>query len=436
MRNEKFIVTESMTLPTVTAVRGWLMRMTSALWYATRPEIRPGLAPLSKPHGRLLQSLRSILEVVPAAALVLDTSNNVIWANGSAIQLLGYALEEILGMPIESFIVPSARDNRPISIATMRVAQRSPQSMTWAAIAHTKSGAHLRAKATMSASLPIGPQTNVVVVIEPQREEAEGVPAASVPQGILRTRESELGDIAVAISHEVDQPLTAILSNAQAAQRFLAQNPPALGDLQELLADVVADSTRAHAIIRRMRQSARGETAGTSPIAVDGLVRDVIQLLRRETQTCGAKVFARIEDGLPQLRGDAVQIQQVLVNLLRNALDAVRDRPLEQRRIDVSVRAIEDRGTVCIDVSDQGVGVDDDRLGSLFMPFVTSKPQGLGLGLAISRSIVMAHDGKLWVERNADRGLTFHIELPSHSGSRKPVPANDRKPTDATCVRR
>jgi two-component system sensor kinase FixL len=410
------------------------MRMTSALRYASRPEGWPGLQAFSKPHGRLTQSLRSILEVVPAAALVLDTPNSVIWANGRATQVLGYALDEMMGMPIESFVVPSPRDNRPISFAAAGFAQGSPQSTTWAAVAHTKSGANLQAQLTMSASLPIGSQPHVVVVIEPQRED---VPPPSILQGILhRTSVSELGDMAAAIGHEVDQPLTAILSNAQAAQRFLAQNPPALDDLRELLADVVADSARAHAIIRKMRQSVRGEPGGTSPIDLGGLLRNVIQLLRRETQTFGAKTCIRVEDGLPQLRGDADQLQQVLVNLLRNALDAVRDCRIEHRRIDVSVRATEDRGTVFITVSDQGMGVDDDRLGSLFMPFVTSKPQGLGLGLPISRNIVMAHGGQLWAERNADRGLTFHIELPAHSGSRKQVPANDREPTDATRVRR
>ncbi|HEY4802701.1 MAG TPA: ATP-binding protein [Paraburkholderia sp.] len=380
--------------------------------------MRQGTQTLSNPRGRLAQSLRSILEVVPATALLLDKSNNVIWANGRATLVLGYALDEMTGVPIEAFVVPSPRDSRPISFAGVRGAQSSPQSMTWAAVAHTKSGADLQAQVTMSASLPIGPEPQVVVVIELQNGDATDVPAPGDLQGIPhRTSASELGEMAAALGHEVDQPLTAILSNAQAAQRFLAQTPPAIGDLSELLAEVIADSARAHAIIRRMRQAARGETTGTTPIAVGSLVHDVIRLLRRETQACGATVCARIEDGLPQLRGDVVQLQQVLVNLLLNALDAVHDCRAEHRRIRVAVRATEDRSKVCLAVSDQGPGVEGDRLAALFTPFVTSKPQGLGLGLTISRTIVMAHGGQLWAEHNADRGLTFHIELPVHSRS-------------------
>jgi two-component system sensor kinase FixL len=232
-----------------------------------------------------------------------------------------------------------------------------------------------------------------------------------------RTHASEIGDLAAALAHEVDQPLTAILSNAQAAQRFLAQTPPALMDLRELLAEVVADSMRAHTIIRNMRQSARREPAGTSSVDAGNLVREVVRLLRREIDACDVTVCEQVEEDLPLVPGDAVQLQQVLVNLLRNALEAVRACRAEHRRVCITVAATEDRGKVCIAVSDQGPEVDSDRIATLFKPFVTSKPQGLGLGLPISRNIIMAHGGQLWAERNADRGLTFHIELPAQPRS-------------------
>jgi C4-dicarboxylate-specific signal transduction histidine kinase len=242
----------------------------------------------------------------------------------------------------------------------------------------------------------------------------EVAPAAAESElrRLRRQRTSEVGDMAAALAHEVDQPLTAILSNAQAAQRFLAQTPPAVGDLQELLAEVVADSTRAHAIIRKMRQSARCELPETSVIDAGSLVHDAVRLLRRETQALGAAIVARIEDHLPPLRGDAVHLQQVLVNLLLNALDAVHDSDVEDRRISVIVTATAHRDKVCIAIRDRGCGVDAGQFATLFKPFVTSKPEGLGLGLSISRTIVMAHGGQLRAERNPDRGMTFHIELP------------------------
>ncbi|MFT0174280.1 sensor histidine kinase [Paraburkholderia mimosarum] len=230
-----------------------------------------------------------------------------------------------------------------------------------------------------------------------------------------RSQEPEIGYVTAALAHEVDQPLTAILSNAQAAQRFLAQSPPALSDLRELLAEVVADSMRAHTIIRNMRLSARRERAGTSAVDPGSLVRDVIRLLRREADSCDAQVCAQVNEDLPPVHGDVIQLQQVLVNLLRNALDAVRECPAGHRRVCVTVGATADRCKVRIAVSDEGAGTACDQIETLFKPFVTSKPQGLGLGLPISRNIVIAHGGQLRAERNAGRGLTFHVELPAQS---------------------
>ncbi|CAM2139205.1 sensor histidine kinase [Paraburkholderia tropica] len=241
--------------------------------------------------------------------------------------------------------------------------------------------------------------------------------AESELRRVRRQRASEVGDMAAALAHEVCQPLTAILSNAQAAQRFLAQTPPAVGDLQDLLAEVVADSARAHAIIRKMRQSARCEPPEASVIDVGSLVHDVMRVLRRETQVFRAAIVTRIEDHLPPVRGDAVQLQQVLVNLLLNALDAVHDSATEDRRISIVVTATARRDRVCIAIRDGGCGVDAGQFVTLFKPFVTSKPEGLGIGLSISRIIVMSHGGQLWAERNADRGMTFHVELPAHGES-------------------
>lgn len=361
----------------------------------------------------IAQSVHSVLEVVPAAALVVDEAGSVAWANGMATRVLGYALGELIGMRIEAVLVAWKKDERPVSFAALKSEQGRPHSVTRVAIARSKNGADIDVHVSASAPLAAGPEARMVVVIEPEGHDATLAQPGSEPRRLRREWASEVGDMAAALAHEVDQPLTAILSNAQAAQRFLAQVPPAVSDLQELLGEVVSDSTRAHAIIRKMRQSARCEPAEMCPVDVGSLVRDVIRLLRRETETCGAAVGARIDEGLPQVHGDAVQLQQVLVNLLLNALDAVHDCRTEDRRVCIVVTASDDRARVRLAIRDHGPGVDADRLVTLFKPFMTSKPQGLGLGLSISRTIVMAHGGQLWAERNADRGLTFHIELPA-----------------------
>lgn len=226
-------------------------------------------------------------------------------------------------------------------------------------------------------------------------------------------RVSDVGDMAAALAHEVDQPLTAILSNAQAARRFLSSTPPDIAELFELLDEIVADSTRAHAIIRKMRRFGQREQAEMSSIDMACLVREVIQHLHRRGQECDVLLGSHIDNGLPLLYGDAVQLQQVLVNLIINAFDAVLECGPGDRAVFVEVGAMPGGNAVRIAVRDRGRGMSDEQLAVLFKPFSTSKPDGMGLGLSISRIIVVGHGGRLWAERNRDRGMTFHIELPA-----------------------
>lgn len=414
MGNEKLKLNRSKAEHAAASLLGWLDRIKPRSLPNGKALAAPQTGHVSAlPTQAIAQSLHSVLEVVPAAALVIDEAGSIAWANGMATRVLGYALGELTGMRIEAVLVAWRKDERPVSFAALKSEQGRPHSVTRVAVARSKNGTAIDVHVSASAPLAAGPAARMVVVIEPEGHDATLAEPSSEPRRLRRERASEVGDMAAALAHEVDQPLTAILSNAQAAQRFLAQNPPAVSDLRELLGEVVSDSTRAHAIIRKMRQSARCEPPELCPVDVGSLVREVIRLLRRETETCGAAVGARIDDGLPQVHGDAVQLQQVLVNLLLNALDAVHDCRTEDRRVCIVVTASEDRGKVRVAIRDHGPGVDADRLVTLFKPFMTSKPQGLGLGLSISRTIVMAHGGQLWAERNAERGLTFHIELPA-----------------------
>jgi two-component system, LuxR family, sensor kinase FixL len=226
-------------------------------------------------------------------------------------------------------------------------------------------------------------------------------------------RVAEIGDMAAALAHEVDQPLTAILSNAQAAQRFLAHGEPDIDELRELLAEIVDDSTRAHTIVRKMRRFATSKSTEHKRVDMNGIVRDVVQRLHREADACSTSVAVHVAARLPLVDGDATQLQQVLVNLLMNAFDALRECPARERSIDVSTAARDDPPRVHVEVCDSGPGISATRVGELFKPFATTKPNGLGLGLSISRTLVIAHGGRLWAEPNHGRGMTFHIELPA-----------------------
>ena len=226
------------------------------------------------------------------------------------------------------------------------------------------------------------------------------------------TRISTMGELAASLAHELNQPLTAILSNAQAAQRFLASKPADLREVQEILEDIVSDNNRAGEVIRRMRALVKKEELEFAPIHIASVIGEVVQLLHSDEILHNIHVELDCQDVLPNVRGDRVQLQQVILNLLMNAFDAMKETPSQDR--EVMVRAhVNGDGVVEISVRDHGIGFPTDKLAKIFDPFYTTKRDGLGMGLAISRSIVEAHGGRLWAKNNTDRGSTFYFTIPA-----------------------
>jgi PAS domain S-box-containing protein len=225
------------------------------------------------------------------------------------------------------------------------------------------------------------------------------------------TRISAMGELAASLAHELNQPLTAILSNAQAAQRFMATNPADLEEVHEILKDIVRDNIRASEVIRRMRALVKKENLDFSSLDLASIVREIALLVHSDAVLRNVRVSLDIIPNLPLVRGDKVQLQQVLLNLLLNAFDAMKDRPAAER--EVVVRAeMNGAGTVEVAVRDRGAGLTSDKLDKIFQPFYTTKRDGLGMGLSICRSIIEAHGGRLWAQNNPDRGATFHFTVP------------------------
>jgi PAS domain S-box-containing protein len=225
------------------------------------------------------------------------------------------------------------------------------------------------------------------------------------------SRLTTMGELAASLAHELHQPLTAILSNAQAAQRFLAADSTDLDEVREILADIIQDDSRAAEVIRKMRSLVKKEGIELAPIELPTIVQDVILLTRSDAMLHNIRVLLDVGPGLPPLRGDRVQLQQVLLNLLLNAFDAMQDCPANHREI--TVRAKRDGGLVEVSVADHGTGLSADALDTIFQPFYTTKRDGLGMGLAISRSIIEAHGGRLWAKNNDARGAIFAFALPA-----------------------
>lgn len=226
------------------------------------------------------------------------------------------------------------------------------------------------------------------------------------------TRVATMGELTASLAHEINQPLAAILSNAQAAQRLLAAGGVDAAEIGDILADIAADDLRAGEVIRRMRALLRKGDADPTTLDVNDLVAEVIGLLRGEMILQNVSLALDLAPGLHPIHGDRVQLQQVLLNLMVNALDALKDTTASNRKVVVRT-ATPEGGFVRVEVEDAGAGVPADKLESVFDPFVTTKPHGMGLGLAICRSIILAHGGRIGSSNNPAGGATFWFTLPA-----------------------
>ncbi|MCC6679851.1 MAG: PAS domain-containing protein [Phycisphaeraceae bacterium] len=224
------------------------------------------------------------------------------------------------------------------------------------------------------------------------------------------SRVTMLGELSGSLAHELNQPLASILSNAQAAQRFLARENPDLVEVGDILRDIVGEDRRAGEIIFRLRTLLRKGEVDHQPLDIDALIQDSLRLIRSDLINHSVTCVTECAVSPKMIWGDRVQLQQVLINLVMNACDAMTEIARSERRL--VVRSFCEGGSCRIQVVDSGTGVPEDELESVFEAFFTTKSHGMGLGLSVCRTIVSAHQGRLWASNNPDRGLTMHIELP------------------------
>ncbi len=223
-------------------------------------------------------------------------------------------------------------------------------------------------------------------------------------------RVAAMGELASVIAHELDQPLTAIVSNAEAARYFFQSEQPNLSEANDALKDVVDSAMRAAEIVKRERYLLRKSQLNLEAVDLNDAVRDIELFIRAEARQAGAKVVFELVPGLPLIMGDRVQLQQVILNLARNGVQAMRDQP--SNTSELLIRTASRSAEVTLTVSDAGPPADDVLFERMFEPFYTTKTNGLGMGLAISRSILDVHHGRIWAVRNPDRGISMHVAIP------------------------
>lgn len=220
-----------------------------------------------------------------------------------------------------------------------------------------------------------------------------------------------MGTLTAALAHEINQPLAAILSNSQAGLRFLNNRKPDVNEVGEALKDIVSDTKRAGDVISRLRRMLQKEMGQNQALKLCDVIQEIVKFVQSEIILLNATVLVDIDPELPLVHGDRIQIQQVLLNLLINAFDAVRGMPGQLRKIGISCQLGTD-DTVLICVVDSGSGIENTRLKTIFEAFYTTKEKGMGVGLAISKSIIKQHGGKIWAANRSEGGAQLNFTLP------------------------
>jgi C4-dicarboxylate-specific signal transduction histidine kinase len=225
-------------------------------------------------------------------------------------------------------------------------------------------------------------------------------------------RVTTMGELTASLAHEVNQPIAAAVTNANACLRWLTSDPPNLEESRASALSIVKDGMRAAEIISRIRLLFKKGTPQRESVDVNEIIREMIVLLRGEVTRHSISVRAELAADLPQVMGDRVQLQQVMMNLITNSIDAMKDVDGTRELAIKSQRAEHEQLMVC--VSDTGVGLPPQEADQIFSAFFTTKPHGTGMGLSISRSIVESHSGRLWAADNSSRGASFHVILPTN----------------------
>ena len=229
-------------------------------------------------------------------------------------------------------------------------------------------------------------------------------------------RVSMLGELAASIAHEVNQPLAGIVSNGGACLRFLDVDPPDLAETREAVRDIVRDGKRAGEIITRIRALTNRTVPPSETLDLNEIIREVLALVADEAKRNKVVIRTEFEEDATPVSGDRVQLQQVLLNLVMNAMDAMSSVDDRGRQLAIITQDVEDQGRVQVTVEDSGTGLDPDKVTRIFEPFYTTKSDGMGMGLSISRSIVQNHGGRLWATANEGPGTSFRFTFPKYHG--------------------
>ena len=387
-----------------------------------RDVLQADLKSFARLQGEIEQREAKIRRLVDANIIgifVWDVEGRILEANDAFLRIIQYDREDIVAGRVcwTDLTPPEWRDDtaqRVVDVMTTGTVQ--PREKEY----FRKDGSRVPVLVG-GAAVGEEPRQAIAFVLDlTERKRAE----ADARQSEGRNREMEMelahanrvatmGQLTASIAHEVKQPIAAAVSNAQAALLWLDRQPPDLEEVRQALASIVKDGMRAGDVVGHIRDLIKKAPPREDRLEINAAIREVIELTRGETGKNGVAVQAELADGLPLIRGDRVQLQQVMLNLIINAVEAMTGVSEGPRELLIST-AKSETGGVRVAMRDSGPGLAPADLERLFTAFYTTKPKGLGLGLSICRSIVEAHGGRLWASANAPRGAVFQFALPHH----------------------
>jgi PAS domain S-box-containing protein len=326
---------------------------------------------------------------------------------------LGYTVDELVGRPVQDLF--HAEDREAVARNAAICFERPGQTRIWEARKIRNDGEVLWVREMVRVML-IKDRPMALIVCEDITERKRVSEALREVQTELAhaNRVSTMGQLTASISHEVRQPIAATVTNAHAALRWLSAQPPDLEEVRQALGRIVKDGERAGEVVSRIRDQIKKAPPRKVGMEINDAIREVIELTRGEAASNGISVQTELANGLPLIQGDRVQLQQVILNLIINAVEAMRGGSDGVRELLISTGKADPEG-ILVAIRDSGPGLAPPSLERLFEPFYTTKPSGLGLGLSICRSIVEAHGGRLWASANLPRGTTLQFTIPAHS---------------------
>src|SRR5262249_42771732 len=385
-----------------------------------------GLNPIQTPQGLLVlasvvditerkqaeEKFRLAVEASPSGIVLVNREGNIALVNAQTERMFGYDREELIGKPVE-MLLPKRFASEHSGYRAKFLA--APEARAMGAgrelFARRKDGREFPVEIGLNPIQLAGGLLILANVVDiSARLAADEQTRRNREQVELLGRVSLLGEMTASLAHELNQPLAAITSNASAAMKYIKQGMLGAKQLQEILTHVIADGRRASSIVRDVRNAIKKGTAIRGEINLNDVVKSVTRIVQPDAAAIFCKLEMSLAPDLPDIEGDPTQIQQVLINLVSNAFDAMRETPPSRRIVQIATNSGD--GTVSVAVRDYGCGIAEAARERLFEHFFTTKKEGLGMGLAIARSIVEAHGGTLAGENVPDGGTRFHFRLP------------------------